>query len=814
VAEPTRVLVELGLHTATLDTVEVSRLLQEEVAQASEVLTYPTVQAGLLTMQTEARVMRGSLDCLGEERDKLRQDLVDANQRSELLAQEIDEQHARQEKEGREQVQALESRWAEQVREVTRQAEEEQEATHDKVFELQRLLSQNSSNFKSIESHLKKDIENLLKENDRLEVENKTLQQQSREAEELLRNMKREQDNIGMLRKHLMVVENGAKTGQNGRSPDLAKQVEELAAMNKDLKDKNDELILHLKPSDGCRTTICMERQIGKAPLIPGSTLYSEDFLSYDDKENTPKPDDNIQRISIKDVHEQDSGGLGPGKLVSKIPISGETQDSERSMKKNHQIVSNIFNPFMNTFNGSMLPIDDLDQVKYKIVEILSQKDNYSRENQSLKSHQTAYSELLRQNEELRQKVSRLECEVVVGEVPDLICGDKRSPRVETVDRSSPDGQEGGAEEAAAGQQSPGCQDQKGGHGKEAECEVKELQLLRQKMLELEQERSRLLEKNKQLEESLELMSNEFESMEDYWQQKLDSERSFGEEQLRSSESQFRELEARLREYEELLVAGSDSEHKSGVLATIDEDRDMEEKVLGWEEEIAGLRATLEEMEERHRRELEAAKDAMASRHKAEEANVKAEVRRLQELRRYIQQECDQLLMRKEQLKQDINQLDQGSTKGASSPTPSSEPSSLENPYASVTSAYRVILEDISREKMEIEGEAVSFPVEQVQHRLGQQVNRCKQLQSALALQKAQASRSMEVKREQHAEEMAQLEALVNSSQALVTRQNRRFMEQMDKMVTADSVIEKLLVDNNHLTSELKKMKNKFKVSK
>ena len=86
---------------------------------------------------------------------------------------------------------------------------------------------------------------------------------------------------------------------------------------------------------------------------------------------------------------------------------------------------------------------------------------------------------------------------------------------------------------------------------------------------------------SRQLEESLELMSNEFESMEDYWQQKLDSERSFGEEQLKSSESQFRELEARLREYEDLLVAAesSDSEHKSGVLSTIDEDRDMEEKV-------------------------------------------------------------------------------------------------------------------------------------------------------------------------------------------------------------------------------------------
>ena len=238
-------------------------------------------------------------------------------------------------------------------------------------------------------------------------------------------------------------------------------------------------------------------------------------------------------------------------------------------------------------------------------------------------------------------------------------------------------------------------------------------------------------------------------------------------------------------------------------------------QVLGWEEEIACLHATLEEMEERHKKELEEVKVAMASRHKAEEATVKAEVRRLQELRRYIQQECDQLMLRKEQLKQDITQLEQKPQQAASSsPTPSSGHSSLDNPYASVTSAYRVILEDISREKTEIEGEAVSFPVEQVQQRLGQQVNRCKQLQSALALQKAQAARSMEVKREQHLEEMAQLEALVNSSQALVTRQNRRFMEQMDKMVTADSVIEKLLVDNNHLTSELKKMKNKFKVSK
>ena len=69
--------------------------------------------------------------------------------------------------------------------------------------------------------------------------------------------------------------------------------------------------------------------------------------------------------------------------------------------------------------------------------------------------------------------------------------------------------------------------------------------------------------------------------MEDYWQQKLDGERTFGEEQLRSSEEQFRELEGRMREYEELIIGadGTDGRKGGGTLPTIAEDRDLEEKV-------------------------------------------------------------------------------------------------------------------------------------------------------------------------------------------------------------------------------------------
>lgn len=70
----------------------------------------------------------------------------------------------------------------------------------------------------------------------------------------------------------------------------------------------------------------------------------------------------------------------------------------------------------------------------------------------------------------------------------------------------------------------------------------------------MEEERKGLEAKVAQLEESLEMMQGEFESMEDYWQRKLEEERVFYEEQLRSSERQFSELEERMREYEDLVV--------------------------------------------------------------------------------------------------------------------------------------------------------------------------------------------------------------------------------------------------------------------
>ena len=180
----------------------------------------------------------------------------------------------------------------------------------------------------------------------------------------------------------------------------------------------------------------------------------------------------------------------------------------------------------------------------------------------------------------------------------------------------------------------------------------------------MEEERKGLEAKVAQLEESLELMQGEFESMEDYWQRKLEEERVFYEEQLRSSERQFSELEARMREYEELVVDNrgmakneeeeeeveGESLSEEDKLSTIEETGSLEVghcphaiitvgnfssqvQVTEWEEEIACLRQQLEEQERSMDARMRACEEEWRTRLEAAEREEREARSRLEELR-------------------------------------------------------------------------------------------------------------------------------------------------------------------------------------
>ena len=111
-----------------------------------------------MTCQNEVRILRLSLDNISKERDKLKIDLLDANQRATMLAHEVDEQNARMEKSSIKQIQMLEQKWAEQMREMQEQVEQEKEAGRGERDELANTIVNNVNKFKEEEGRLKAEL--------------------------------------------------------------------------------------------------------------------------------------------------------------------------------------------------------------------------------------------------------------------------------------------------------------------------------------------------------------------------------------------------------------------------------------------------------------------------------------------------------------------------------------------------------------------------------------------------------------------------------------------------------------------------------
>ena len=94
-----------------------------------------------------------------------------------------------------------------------------------------------------------------------------------------------------------------------------------------------------------------------------------------------------------------------------------------------------------------------------------------------------------------------------------------------------------------------------------------------------------LKNKNSDLEESLELMRHEFEEMENYWQKKIEDERSFYDSQIKLEEGHFRDLELKILEYDQRF-----SIEKVKNLFTIQEDERLESEVTILEGELEELK--------------------------------------------------------------------------------------------------------------------------------------------------------------------------------------------------------------------------------
>ena len=66
--------------------------------------------------------------------------------------------------------------------------------------------------------------------------------------------------------------------------------------------------------------------------------------------------------------------------------------------------------------------------------------------------------------------------------------------------------------------------------------------------------------------------------------------------------------------------------------------------------------------------------------------------------------------------------------------------------------------------------------------------------------------------REHHMAEISQLEYLVSSSQELLRKQVKRYMDQMEELEMSDRVIEKLIEENQNLVEAIQEIKERWPI--
>lgn len=196
--------------------------------------------AALTLRQAEVRWMRSSMEQMSCERDKLRNDLSEANYRASLLAQEIDEHHSKMEKVSQNQFKLLEQKHSEALKDLSTRFSQERE----QLAQQNNRLELKVASLLQSESKLASEATSLRLENETLEKESRTLAERVSECEEAKLQMGKELQEIENLQQRLNELQ--ANQDQD-RMEHLCEQITKLRAENSSLRDRNDELTVELE---------------------------------------------------------------------------------------------------------------------------------------------------------------------------------------------------------------------------------------------------------------------------------------------------------------------------------------------------------------------------------------------------------------------------------------------------------------------------------------------------------------------------------------------------------------------------------------
>lgn len=301
------------------------------------------LRAALGLYLTETKLLKVSMDHMRHERDKLQMDLAEANHRASLLAQEVDDHHARLEKSSQLQVKLLEQRHSEIIRELQDQSCAERDALSSQNAELEKKLFE----LQTEECHLREECLSLQTENEMLEKENQSLLEQVAKCEEDKLKLTEQIEMLSCADQEQGSEINTKKWALGKEEKGIGPVIEKLAALqeeNRSLRDRNDELTMELEAAMSKLSASTFNKNEGnkfawlKSELaadaevhFSGDTLKEDEMLSQSEKILVGmKMEDSSTRTPL---YEEIEGELEAEELSSNFSLSLPGESIEASLK-------------------------------------------------------------------------------------------------------------------------------------------------------------------------------------------------------------------------------------------------------------------------------------------------------------------------------------------------------------------------------------------------------------------------------------------------------------------------------------------------
>lgn len=541
----------------------------DELKSSNESLDNSTIQTHIrllremmIVHQDEQRNLTAIIDNMKVEREKMRIDMLEANERANLLAQEIDDYHIQLEKTKKELQKQNEQRYGEITKELSEQFNIEREmdaaALKSKDVQLQALQKENHD--------MRNKIVDILQENQMLEAENKMILSQIEKLRQSNNDLLTQIKVLDAEHDEIQSIE-AKQQEQVNFFVDRIKQLQSEVTL---LRDQNDELVTELENIKCCGKNTKYE--------IPSSSLAYDLQLDENQDENSCP----IAQVDRQIQNERVSHGFGMS-----VNSAGQSDISNSDTMEYKMLRDTIVKDLENVLstNAKCLP------------EKCTLRDGISRLITSLRSSFTLRCPARDFGKSIASELE-MECEERANEsLRDLVVSKILKPSAKRTMSSSTENLDNftGQDVKNLTQNKTSslrdypprkeehfmdqCKTSKERNSSPNVTEIENVSKFVTTNVELlEVEKKQLTERCQELERSLDLLKAEYEECEDYWAAKLEEERQLFEQEQKISDDKLAELINKITEYEEL-ISPSDKSKNNGRLSPIEEKFNLEQQV-------------------------------------------------------------------------------------------------------------------------------------------------------------------------------------------------------------------------------------------